>query len=162
MLIAHEPNKLFYEVKVMRILQRLLTLFFAMKKRLFVFMGQPSTSASSHDSYGKIYRGVNMYLKKNGFADKDLTPGQIQQYVDVHSPTASGKIDMHKGFSPWNLKKMYFKAYATVYIETSAHLGKFSSGAGMVLKVFERILRGLFPRRGSKFVFVVKKPLKMP
>ncbi len=86
----------------------------------------------------------------------DLTPAEIQQSVDVHSPTASGGRDPHLGFSPDDLVDA-LPGYRVIHIQTSAHLGKFDTGDRRFFRLLNDALCVLFPRHGDSFSIGLKK-----
>ena len=160
-LIAHEPSQIFWKNPLLRLIVWGIGKWRGVRKRLQGLVKQKSrisTSASSHDAYEAVYQAVNAQLLRQKLISKNLTPEEIQSYVDVHSPTATGTPDSQKGFIPWEFPRQYLPGYRVIYLSTSAHLGKYSVDAKGIAVVFEKMLRALFPQSGSSFAVALQKP----
>lgn len=159
LIIAHEPNRLYWQNLCLRLSFWIMQKWYGFTHRAMRAMHpHHKTPATSHDAYAKIYKAVNGELVRRGLISHALSPEEIQQYVDVHSPTASGVADASKGFNPEEFASCYLPGYQALYFETMAHLGKFSADANGFLALLEKILRALFPRSGSSFALVLEKP----
>ncbi|MDP3963039.1 MAG: methyltransferase domain-containing protein [bacterium] len=163
-MIAHEPNRLFWQQPVLRILLWSLHKWLGVEHRVLRLMRRAfkrNHAASSYSAYERVYAAVNTLLMRDGDIQKPLSTEEIQQYVDVHSPTATGTADAAKGFLLQELSNTYFKGYAVRHLETSAHLGKYSTHTKGILAYIEKALGALFPNSGSSFSFVAQKPLAL-
>lgn len=158
LMIAHEPNQLFFQnaflCSVLWVLQkyagfraRILRLFFPRRKH-------PSPSP-----YAGVYARVNDHLRSLGLVHGNISSEEIQKYVDVHSPTAGSVVDSAKGFVSSELMRRYLPNYETLYARTSSHMGKIDPTGSRIFAALDGLLGRLFPRAGSSFSVVFRKPL---
>lgn len=107
-----------------------------------------------------IFERVNEILIRRGIIYSALSPSEIQSIVDFHSPTASGKIEIDKGFDPLSFPKRYFPGYEQILLETYCHFE-----LALEIRAFRRVdllLRRAFPLDGMPFSVIVRKPESKP
>jgi len=146
--IMHEPNRRFFNNPLLFFLFRSLSYIFSKFKK----------HKQSHKS--DLFEIVSERLLKKRITLNKLTAQEIQPLVDIHSPTASSKINKKAGFDPFLLKKKYFSNYTLLSVYTYNHLGKFDSNKNLFLKYLDKLFLFLFPKSGSSFCLILKKTVQ--
>ena len=139
-LIAHEPNRLFYKDNL---LLKIYGEFLNILRKILNLIG------------GGLYKDVNKRLLSEGLIKEPMSPREIQRLVDIYSPTAGENIDATKGFIITDIIKKYFASYDLISIITYDHLGKISQYSPVGL--MDKVLQKLFPDKGATFSFVLQK-----
>lgn len=145
LIIAHEPNILHFEHSVVGTVDR----FLRMIKRIRYLKFGAATSSDF------IFK-VNARLLREGIISEVMTPEEIESLVDIHSPTAGRAVRAGRGFDPEHLANMV--GFEITFIETYRHLGKAGPALLRVLGPIPSWLERRYPKVGSLFAVVMKKP----
>lgn len=166
LIIAHEPNKPFYENRLLWnnyvLLSRLSNLpatGSSILKELGLLSFVKSLLNRKPSQHGSgIVDSVNMHLLEEGLIEKPLTGVEISAIVDIHSPTAGGFhkercLDFHQ------LLKDSLVNLELVHFETYNHCCKATS-RNLLTKSYANFLSRVFPGKGATFLAVLKRKLK--
>lgn len=143
--IMHEPNKRFFRNPLLFFFFRSLSYILSKFKR---FKQSQKTD---------LFERVSSRLLKEGITERKLSAQEIQPLVDIHSPTASSKVNKKAGFDPLLLKKNYFSKYKLLSICTYNHLGKIDPDRNFLFKNLDKLFLFLFPKSGSSFCLIIQK-----
>jgi len=147
--IAHEPNRRFGENKILVIIYYIIS-------RIVSLYSYRRGYKQLSTAYG-LHQKVISQIKEKKITKNDLNQVELQQIVDIHSITASGKIDNKKGFYPNNLIETYFSRYNIIELQTYNHIGKINPNRNMILNILNKILKIFFKNDGLLFSIVIKK-----
>ena len=159
LIIGHEPNKPFYTHGFLWNNYRFISCLFhpeqftkAILRRLKVSEKSPDRGDGSRDS---MVEEVNRRLLEEGVIKTPLTPEEMCEVVDIHSPTAGG-YHKDRGIDVSEILRDHLPAFEIEYMETYAHLCKLSSENGFT-RWYDSVLKKIFPATGSTFLVVLKK-----
>ncbi len=147
LLIMHEPNKRFSQNALLVAFTRILGLIAGLKS---------AVSGSKTGKNKQIYGVVRGRLKALLPSASELTDVEIQQLVDIHSPTAGGGLDKERGFLINDILSCLGGTYAVEYLLTKNFLCKFQADK-WPLKFFAVTFATLFPRDGYIMHLALKK-----
>lgn len=150
LIIAHEPNKLFFNNKFLwnnyLMLNKIVSLI-------------PYIKSSEHKSTksNSIFIKVNNRLISEEVIEKPLAENEIVSIVDIHSPTAGGTLQKERGFDIDYILHNKLTNFDIVHSETYNHCGK-ATYSNKYTKIYNNILKKIFPNEGAQFqVILVKK-----
>lgn len=146
-IIRHEPNCLFANFFIFRIIFRVIKF---LKNRKSIKLDK-KLNGLHKDCVDVLRDECQIEFLEN------QTNESIQALVDIESPTAAGDLDKNKGFNPWLIKDKYFKNYDVLSLRTYSFLGKVDEDRGVFRIFISRSLKFLFPKRGYMFEMVLKK-----
>lgn len=84
-----------------------------------------------------------------------ITKYDLQALIDIGSPTASGGMDVERGFDPYKIVTEVFPTAKTSRITSYAYLGKYNEQKNMATRLVSTILKMLFPKDGYLFDLIV-------
>jgi len=149
LIIGHEPNKKFYENKILwynyKLIKNLIHPRYTLKRIIKTFSRKKNLEKESLKKKN-ITRVINNILLKERIIKKPLNYGKIYRFKDIRSKD---------GFMP----DFLFKSYKILYFETYNYLHSvyYEFYNHLFIKIYERIFRLIFPNNGSKFAVVYKK-----
>ena len=161
LIIGHEPNMLFYTKKMCYIpslvirnirnpkifIMNMLELF-----RLKIFAQKFLRYVPKE---GETISFINNELVKEGLIHKPLSKEEIYQYIDFHSPTASGSYVEDKGFDFSSLESMFSPYFDVVqYVTYDAFNYQFHS---KFFQWIDKKILTIYPLCGAKFFLVLKR-----
>jgi len=158
-MIAHEPNKLFFKNRLLRstyvLLERLnkYTKIENYRRKIMKIFGKED----SQNTHRSLFERANLRLLNDKVIDEPLNSDEIEQLVDVCSPTASFKMDREKGFDPDQIVKGHFPNYKRIKVITYSHLGKIIP-RNVFLRKLNSIFEKRYPYEGSLFSLLLQKP----
>ena len=162
LIIGHEPNQTFYNNKFLIVLSTCLKWFLSPKVlliRLLEKLGLKNFLKSfmhlKKNREEKIMDKINEIILSDGLIEKKLSADEIYQYIDYHSPTASGKLDKRRGFSKDSLQDFFGKNFAMLDYTTYDFLNIKSNSKFCVW--IDRLFSPWFYKSGSKFFLILKK-----
>lgn len=82
---------------------------------------------------------------------------QLQALIDIGSPTASGGMDMERGFDPYKIVAEVFPSAQDSRITSYAYLGKYNEQKNIATRMLAGLLKLIFPKDGFMFDLVVIK-----
>jgi ubiquinone/menaquinone biosynthesis C-methylase UbiE len=154
LIIAHEPNKRFISNMVLR---RLFTSGSAVRRLL---RGVRTILTQTSVDHLRLQRMVYERLLREQVIKADdgwISPENLQRFVDVHSPTATGRLDVEEGFDPADLHPM-FEQWQCICFDTWNFAPALGDWRGRPL--VEGLLKKLYPRDGLLFSIVLQKSQK--
>lgn len=151
LIIKHEPNILFSRSYLLRTIYNILKKIRFLKERV-----KKKNPISSTDIFLDEVVLKLLNEEKIEFIPA-LTKSELQQIVDIHSPTAGGGMDMQRGFNPLDFCGVYFPTYHLVSMKTYGYFGKIREDKNFIRKYISKILKICMPDRGYFFDIVIKK-----
>ncbi len=154
LVIAHEPNRRHYRNTVLFLSGRIL----ARARRLGRGRRRGPEAGDGVARGKQRFRSLlEERLRREGL---EASYEEVSRLVDLHSPTAGGRIDRDRGFRPEELLRG--DRWSRIETRTYAHLGKLSLAPGgrgvpLVERLLERLLTRVFPEDGSLFWLVARK-----
>ena len=146
--ILHEPNIRFSKSFFLRQVARFASVLAARVDKSHTDRVRPN--------YGPVFEHVNNRLIAEGLIDKPLAQKEVQALVDVHSPTARGIFE-ERGFDPFEWIKTTFCGWPVESVATYNFLGKLDPTIWW-RSCLNRLIASFFPKNGSLFSLVVRKP----
>lgn len=168
LIVAHEPNKLFYNnwllwnsylllrllinarAKVSLMFEKLVLLEF-----IESLLDRKSTQPHSILESDSIANKVNMRLLEEGLIKEPMTVAEINATVDFHDPTAGG-FHKDRGFDISQLLKDKLPNFDFAYFETYNHCCKLTS-RNLFTGSYANLLRRVLPEKGADFLAVFRK-----
>lgn len=158
LVLAHEPNKRFannillsstYEILSCKYLQptRYWTKLRKILSRNQIFQQSKSVEQIVYErlvSAKTIERG-DVQVDRHG----------IQMLVDIHSPTASSRVDKEKGLDPFKIMKK-FDDFSPLLFQTKVFLGEIKFN-NFLLRAIYRLFQKKFPHDGLIFTLVLRR-----
>lgn len=169
LVIAHEPNKAFYNNRflwnnyiLLRQSMNVKNMAISILKKIGllsfvkILLGHKSTiTNSSFKNNIDIVDRVNNRLLKQGLIKAPLTKSEIGSIIDIHSPTA-GAFYKERCFNFNKLLKENLNNFKIVKFETYNHCCKMTS-KNLITKIYANFLKVIFPKKGATFLAVLKK-----
>ena len=165
LIIGHEPNRHFYTHKLLWKNYRACCIlmnpksYISDKLRNSRLFSTSNKTCKNHNvanlKRALFFDEVNKRLLKVGIVEDALTPNQISEIVDIHSPTAGG-FHKERGINISQLLERYLSNYQLKYFETYNHLGQISS-RNTFTRCYDSFLKRFFPMEGATFLAVLKK-----
>ena len=162
LIIGHEPNKTFFENRFLFLFSKLVTCVKDPKSFLIWLLDIlylkkiiKKIIKFNKNKEDEIVKEINRALISEGLIDKEIGASTIYQYIDFHSPTASGKLDSDRGFDKDVLEKLSSEYFSIVEYNTYDFLNRWPKG--FIIKMIDKILSKLFFEKGSKFYVVFRK-----
>lgn len=149
--IMHEPNNLFFN-------NFLLFFVFRLSSALMSKYNKLAKRKNAKEENNLLLETIIQRLIADGVIKNKINVNDVQSLVDVWSPTAYSKINRSLGFDIVSLKKTFFPDYALLSLRTYNYFGKTDSFHNTFLNVLEKILNSIFPKSGSSFCVIMKKP----
>jgi len=150
-IIAHEPNNLYYNSKSIYLINKFLDTIYSYK----IIVKNNKRIASTKIS-GNLVSKVNKELLSNDIIKKELTASELQKLVDYHSPTAGSIVNKEIGFSKNRFMNLtnQFDNYSIDDYSTYKYLGKRKILGNPFI---DKVLSKLLPNCGSKIFIVLSK-----
>ena len=104
-----------------------------------------------------IFDQINNKLIAQELITEKLSIAEIKQLIDYSSPTASGKIDLNRGFDFYKMQKQYLDNFKILEFTTYNYLGKMNQNFNFVLNFYNFLLSRILPKFGSSFGAVLEK-----
>ncbi len=152
--IMHEPNKAFYNNRVLSNLNRALRLYLSARNRALRFMTSKSINASTNNR-PNLFERVNQRLIAENLTCRRLSPREIQVLVDIHSPTASGIPDKTKGITLFEV--MRCGSFKLLEFKTYNFLGKIDPSRDKLLSPLNFVCSKVLRNKGYMFWMVLQK-----
>jgi ubiquinone/menaquinone biosynthesis C-methylase UbiE len=148
-IVKHEPNILFGESLILRNIYALLKMIRPAGKSVKV--------ADSLDDVLLKQVATKLRDEENIEFIPALTKLELQQIVDIHSPTAGGGLDLERGFNPLQFCIVHFRTYKMLRMKTYGYFGKIRDDKNFIRKICSIVLKTMLPNRGYFFDIVIKK-----
>ncbi|MFM2381857.1 MAG: hypothetical protein RLZZ76_624 [Candidatus Parcubacteria bacterium] len=148
-IIKHEPNVLFGESLVLRSIYSILKMARPGQKKAGTAEQLPDAFLEQVIEKLKTEEGIEFI--------PPLTRSELQQIVDIHSPTAGGGLDTERGFNPYEFCRVHFPSYGLVRMKTYGYFGKIRDNKNFIRKIGSTLLKIILPNRGYFFDIVIKK-----
>ena len=165
LILGHEPNKFFldnpllwynfrflhflFNPKVLFIkVSKILRLYKTGKKKIQNFTGK-------NEGINEQLIKINNTLLNEKIIKQPLTLGELTEIVDIHSPTAGG-IHREKGIDISNIIETYLPNFKVEFFESYNHILKLSH-RNKITKIYDNLLKRIFPTKGAIFFTVLKK-----
>ncbi|HIH16360.1 MAG TPA: class I SAM-dependent methyltransferase [Candidatus Diapherotrites archaeon] len=145
--ILHEPNKRFSQNGLLVAFSRLVGYARGLAAEL-----RPRQGKKGRSIYDRFRAAIQTRLS----LPKTLTDAEIQALVDIHSPTAAGKLDKGRGFLVENLVSGLNNECIVEYQLTKNFFCKADDSQGL-LRLFASLFSLLFPADGYIMHLVLKK-----
>lgn len=164
LIIGHEPNRLFsansflwgnYKTLEFLLDPRGSAIMILKKLRLFSAVKRALSFAGKGGGHDQLIDKVNGRLIKEGIINAPLTGSEIQEMVDIHSPTA-GEDNRHRGIDVYKIIEDHLPQFEIEHLDTYDHLGKMSRRNGFT-GWYSRILKEKYPQSGGNFLVVMRK-----
>lgn len=151
LIIKHEPNILFSESWLLRTMYKSLKIIRSLKQ------GIRKKESSYSDNTMVLAVTKKLASEEHIEFAPVLSKSELQQIVDIQSPTAGGGIDTQRGFNPLHFCGIYFPTYHLVGMKTYGYFGKIREDRNIMRKSVGVILKTILPNRGYFFDIVIKK-----
>jgi len=161
-IIGHEPNKLFYNEKVLLKHYLFFQALSSPKKlitsivRLIGLTSLLKKIAGNKAEKSKIVVRINEVLIKEKSVKQPLTADEINKMIDYHSPSAGTKIDLTKGIDIEDICQKYLPSFEIEYFESYNYLSKMSN-RNALMKRINKSLSERHKGKGATFFVVLKK-----
>lgn len=164
LIVAHEPNKIFYDNVFLLNNYRMIDFLLNPKKLivqilkksgLFNIVRKFFKHFKEESGNSRIINEVNQRLLEDGVIKSNLTGDQIIEIIDIHSPTAGG-FHKERGIDIQTILKDYLSNFKLQYLETYNHLCKISS-QNKFTRRYNNFLKRKYSENGSLFFAVFCK-----
>jgi ubiquinone/menaquinone biosynthesis C-methylase UbiE len=157
--LGFEPNKAFFSSRFLSGLERLVWhVFWYISprnnwRRLYKILGFRTKTYEQSEHLDAI----NKILLEEKLIDNPLTTTQLRQMVDIHTHSEEEHEDK-TGFDPEELIATCFPGYQVEKIIFSDYGGEMLRKHFWLRKMFDGIMRRLFPGKGRLFSWIIRKP----
>lgn len=149
LIIAHEPNELFFT-------NRFLWNNYILLNKIVNLLPFIKASDRKSTQSDVIFNKVNMRLMNEGLIEEPLQKNEIVSIVDIHSPTAGGILNKERGFNLNQLLHDNLTNFDLIHFETYNHCCKVTNRT-LFTKTYDNLLRKIFPEKGAQFFVTLKK-----
>lgn len=165
LIIGHEPNKVFYNHRFLRINFRVFNTLFNPKK-LIIAITKPiglykpakkifsRTNATAREHSNTI-KEVNRRLIAEGVFDRELSAGEITEIVDIQSPTAGG-FHRDRGIDVNELIRDFLPGYQIKHLETYNYIFN-GVVKNRLVRWYDNCLCRKYPDKGATIFAVMEK-----
>lgn len=168
LIVAHEPNKLFYNNWFLWNSYLLLSLLMNERVRassksenhrlppiVQFLLGRKRTGPDRTLESDSIAHKVNMRLVEEGLIKEPMTVAEISATVDFNDPNAGG-FHKDRGFDISQLLRCMLPDFDLVHFETYNHCCKLTS-RNLFTRFYANLLRRVLPEKGADFLAVLRK-----
>jgi len=168
LIVAHEPNKLFYNnwflwrsYLLLRLLTNAQTRVSSMFENLglLVFieslLGRKSTQPDSTLKSDSLVHKINTRLMGEGLIKEPMTAAELSATVDFHVPTAGG-FHKDRGFDISHLLKDQLPNFDLIHFDTYEHCFALTS-RNLFTRSYSNLLKRISPEKGATFLAVLRK-----
>jgi len=163
--IAHEPNRIFFSHPFLWNNYRFLSVFVTPKNFAAAVLRRLGLMEPARRFYSKVskqgekqlevMREVNDRLLEEGAIRSPLTSAQMTELVDIHSPMAGGH-HKDRGIDMDEIAQKCLRNYSTTRFETYNHLHNLASRRPR-LTSYEKYLERKFPGNGATIFAILQK-----